>query len=93
MKGRLRIDARYSKELKSLIFDLFFSEKKFSELAKEYRNVDGKKFFTNSEKFNLRIVQERNNTVAITDKDINREFDNFLARLTRVPCELKEQNK
>ena len=90
MNGRLQLDRRFHKELKGLLFEILFSGKKLDDLGREHRHIDGKKFFLNSDKFGITLSETKGNNIQISDKHIDKAFDEFLMKLTRIPCIMKE---
>lgn len=93
MKTRLRLDARYKSDIKKLLFDILFTDKKFSTLMREYRRIDGKSFFVNSDDLDLEIEKLRSNKYEITNDSLDDEFEKFISRLLRVQCDVIDKKK
>jgi RHS repeat-associated protein len=67
-----------------------FTDAEDVSVIMEGRTIDGKKFFLNVDKYDFRIVESRNNNIKITNKYMDKEFDDFFAKLTRISCDMKE---
>lgn len=92
-RKRLKFNPVYKKDMKHLLFDILFTEKTFMVIQKEHRNVNAKEFFTNLDKFNLKITEGRNREDIINNRRLDKIFEDFFQKLELINLEIDEKKR